>query len=259
MRPCRRRNWAMSSSDISAWDALRLGNQMRVSRALRFASTPPTSFPPHAHPLKKVEASVRTMAIASSPPHAYSSYYHHQPELSQPTTIAMTTGGMSVRKRGGNSQSPHSRLYLVHLLFSSRSPLREVDVAKATVRALSPHGHLRLSTSLKGKRKRERRWKGAEATLRALANEDSRRGRGDDMLGDNRERRRSVGCRPDLVPAEYANSPTSVGIKISDFGWDHPSEDSALASARSSAHLLRSAPAPWILHKGLVRGGDCPT
>ncbi|RWW69169.1 hypothetical protein BHE74_00023252 [Ensete ventricosum] len=218
------------------------------------------------------------MAIASSPPHAYSSYYHHQPELSQPTTIAMTTGGMSVRKRGGNSQSPHGRLYLVHLLFSSRSPLREVDVAKTTVRALviacspprvsargrggsgqSPHGHLRLSTSLKGKRKRERRWKGAEATLRALANEDSRRGRGDDMLGDNRERRRSVGCRPDLVPAEYANSPTSVGIKISDFGWDHPSEDSALASARSSAHLLRSAPAPWILHKGLVRGGDCPT
>ncbi|RRT37758.1 hypothetical protein B296_00027797 [Ensete ventricosum] len=63
----------------------------------------------------------------------------------------------------------------------------------------------------------------------------------------------------DLVLAECASSPASVRIEISNSGWDRPSEVSALASARLSARLLHSASAVWILHKGLVGGGGCPT
>ncbi|RWW45718.1 hypothetical protein BHE74_00048419 [Ensete ventricosum] len=37
-------------------------------------------------------------------------------------------------------------------------------------------------------------------------------------------------CQPDLVPAKYVSSPASVGIGISDSGWDRPSEVSALVS-----------------------------
>ncbi|RWW62597.1 hypothetical protein BHE74_00030269 [Ensete ventricosum] len=63
-------------------------------------------------------------------------------------------------------------------------------------------------------------------------------------------------CRPDLVPAEYANSPTSIGIRIFDSSWNRLSEVSTLASVRPSACLLRSAPESWVLHKGLAGGGD---
>ncbi|RWW52790.1 hypothetical protein BHE74_00040773 [Ensete ventricosum] len=42
---------------------------------------------------------------------------------------------------------------------------------------------------------------------------------------------------------------------IFDPGCNRPSEVSALASVRSSTRLLRSASAPWILHKGLIGGG----
>ncbi|RWV83335.1 hypothetical protein GW17_00055076 [Ensete ventricosum] len=50
-----------------------------------------------------------------------------------------------------------------------------------------------------------------------------------------------------------------VRIEIPNSGWDRLSEVSALASAQLSAHLLRLASASWILHKGLVGGGGCPT
>ncbi|RWW52839.1 hypothetical protein BHE74_00040719 [Ensete ventricosum] len=66
-------------------------------------------------------------------------------------------------------------------------------------------------------------------------------------------------CRSHLILVEYVNSFTSIRIRIFDFGWDRLSEVSTLASARSFARLLRSAPASWILHKGLVSGGGCPT
>ncbi|RRT55775.1 hypothetical protein B296_00023357 [Ensete ventricosum] len=66
-------------------------------------------------------------------------------------------------------------------------------------------------------------------------------------------------CRPDLVPTEYVNSPTSIGIKISDSSWNSLSEVSTLASVRPSACLLRSVPESWVLHKGLAGGGGCPT
>ncbi|RZS04349.1 hypothetical protein BHM03_00034690 [Ensete ventricosum] len=68
---------------------------------------------------------------------------------------------------------------------------------------------------------------------------------------------RSTGfrCRSHLIPAEYVNSSVSVRIRISDSGWDRLSKIIALASAQSSAHLLRYVLASWILHKGLIRGG----
>ncbi|RRT64084.1 hypothetical protein B296_00035328, partial [Ensete ventricosum] len=65
-------------------------------------------------------------------------------------------------------------------------------------------------------------------------------------------------CRLNLVLAEYANSPTSVGIRISESGWNRLSVVSALASVRLSVHLFRSAPESWVLHKGLIEGGGLP-
>ncbi|RRT78450.1 hypothetical protein B296_00003890 [Ensete ventricosum] len=62
--------------------------------------------------------------------------------------------------------------------------------------------------------------------------------------------RAEVSVRPGS--SQYASSSTSVGIGISDSGWDRPSEVSALASAQSSTRLLRSTFTPWILHKGLI-------
>ncbi|RZS11314.1 hypothetical protein BHM03_00042633 [Ensete ventricosum] len=46
-----------------------------------------------------------------------------------------------------------------------------------------------------------------------------------------------------------------IGIEIFDSGWDHPSKVNAMVSARSSARLFRVASAPWIIRKGLTRGG----
>ncbi|RWV97642.1 hypothetical protein GW17_00039557 [Ensete ventricosum] len=47
-------------------------------------------------------------------------------------------------------------------------------------------------------------------------------------------------CRPDLVSAEYANLPTSIMIRISDFGWNRLSVVSALASVDLSVHSFCS-------------------
>ncbi|RRT44262.1 hypothetical protein B296_00044343 [Ensete ventricosum] len=124
------------------------------------------------------------MAIASSPPHAYSSCYCHQPELSQPTTIAMTDGRDECEEEGRQqsepSRSPLPRPPPLLLTLTPQGGGRgEGNWVSARGRGgsgQSPHKHLRLSTSLKGKRKRERRWKGAEATQRALANKGSKRG-----------------------------------------------------------------------------------
>ncbi|RZS20748.1 hypothetical protein BHM03_00053309 [Ensete ventricosum] len=62
-------------------------------------------------------------------------------------------------------------------------------------------------------------------------------------------------CRPDLFSAEYASSPTSVGIWISDLGWTHLLVVSSQLSVGLSFRLSLSAPGSIVLHTGLVGNG----
>ncbi|RRT45190.1 hypothetical protein B296_00039467 [Ensete ventricosum] len=107
-------------------------------RALVVASAPVHLLPLRS-PLREVdeaEAVMRALADAYSPPHTHPSHYwrcHRQPE---PSRLMGTAGGVSPRGRGGDDQSPHP----VHLLFPSRSPLKEVDEVEVAVRALADSG-----------------------------------------------------------------------------------------------------------------------